>query len=64
MRQDLLTPRQRLAERLRERGDPLLDRAVILLHRLETLVVDVDPIKPVVLEEFGHRGARADRVRA
>ena len=63
VREDELALGQRLAERLRERGDPLLRRAVALVHRREVLVVDVDAVELLVLDELGHRVTRADGVR-
>ena len=61
--EDELALRQRLAERLRERGDPLLRGAVALVHRVQVLVVDVDAVELIVLDELGHRVAGSDGIR-
>ena len=63
VREDELALGQRLAERLRERGHPLLCCTVALVHRREVLVVDVDPVELLVLDELGHCVARGDGVR-
>ena len=64
MRQDELALRQRLPERLRERRHPRLRRPVALVHRIQVLVVDVDPVQRVRGHELRHRVRRRDRVCA
>ena len=64
VRQDVLALRQRLAQRPREVGDPLLRRTVAPVHRSQVFVVDVDPVQPVALHPLRHRVRRAHRVGA
>ena len=63
VREDVLALGKRLPEGLRERRNPLLRRAVALIHRRQVLVVDINAVEAVGLDPCGHCVAGADRVR-
>ena len=63
VREDVLALGKRLPEGLREGGDPLLCRAVALVHRRQVLVVDINAVEAVRLDPCSHRVACADGVR-
>lgn len=62
MAQDELALRQLLAQRRRERGHPRLRLPVPLVHRVQILVVDVDPVELVREHELRHRVCGGGRV--
>ena len=62
--QDELALRKLLTQRLRERRHPCLGRPVALVHRIQVLVVDVDPVQRVRGDKLRHRVRRRDRVCA